>query len=339
MEAMRELKSAALGAVAAVLPAHSPARFLEFVRERKLEPTAHDALWRTVMLRSKECRKLLASSKMDDYCFCDCCVPLDEEPQGPTTALAKLFVYPSYAYCASAETTDEAVERVVHQYLVRTGKIPKPFEAPIFADHSKIMGFDDPATLITTHVCLNDDVIASIQRVSKTARNVLIVMCGHGASGQPPNLLLSNGRPVTLDDVRSALRKIRFRGSVFLVLNVCHAEGIESAVPAVGLGDDADFSWVILYSSYGGLRPPYNPPSMTISTVETGGCRGAWPPYAAHVMRVVARLVAERPTYSALQDRVDALWVETRDPTEPGKVWKGPPTIRMRNVKGDERIL
>ena len=257
---------------------------------------------------------------MDDACFCDRCVPLCDEPDRPSrTELVKLFVYPDYRYRKSSETKDEAAERVVHDYLVRIGKLPKPFKKDMFAQHCAIMKLDlqDAATFDATYIYTGEDVAASIVRACSDAQRVLLVMCGHGTTGRLA-VTLPNGSSFALTDVGKALAAARFLGNVFLVLNVCHAEGSDSDVPPIGLGDGAEFSWVVLYSSSSEPQKPK---------------------HAAHVMRVVSRLVAERPTYSELGDRVDVLWVDERDPEQPAALWRGPPTIRMRNVKGDERIL
>ena len=297
------------------------------------------------MLRSKECRKDLSSNKMDDACFCDRCVPLSDEPDRPSrTELVKLFVYPDYRYRKSSETKDEAAERVVHDYLVCIGKLPKPFKKDMFAQHCAIMKLDlqDAATFDATYIYTGEDVAASIVRACSDAQKVLLVMRGHGTAGRLA-VTLPNGSSFTLTDVGKALGAARFLGNVFLVLNVCHAEGSDSDVPPIGLGDGAEFSWVVVGGAPPPLQPPLQPSLQTPKhdnfNCRDGGCRGAWPPYAAHVMRVVSRLVAERPTYSELVDRVDVLWVDERDPEQPAALWRGPPTIRMCNVKGDERIL
>lgn len=301
-------------------PLQAAARFDELARD--MPERLRTPLWRAIMLRSDWCPKNLEAGQMAELeCFCACCLPDEPEAGSPRWAppLGVVYAYPDYRYHAHPKlTTDPRVEKVVHAYLTRMGILPPAFEEPMYERDVAVL---DPVMSVPGRVRMDlngpvtrEQLLAAVSDSSR-CRTLLLCMCGHGRSPDGA-LLTSDRRVVSLDDVGACLSRAGFRGTVVVLVNTCHAEG-DGPIPR-GLGDQVGFRWVVMYSC---------------------GSDAQKPSHAGHVVRLMAALARERPTYGELQARSDRLWVETRDPDQPAALWRGPPTLRMRGVDPAARFL
>ena len=280
------------------------------------------------MLRSNACFKNIHQEAMEEdcWCFCSSCVPdatfpdpaFDDDHPRVRHRVAAFMVYPDYGYVRPPKVSDEvaATEQLFHEYLARIGRIPKPFKKDLLAKHRPLLeSAISDGDVAPIRFDTGPEILEKVAAAAKSSEHLVLVMCGHGRP-QDGALLVADNTAVSMRAVGDALRKAKFRGTAF-VCYVCYAEaGTEDAS---GLGDDADFGWVVLYSC---------------------GHEKQATTHALHVTNTVARILQERPRLADLQQRVDQLWVETRDPQEPARLWRGPPNLRVRRgMPGDVRIM
>jgi hypothetical protein len=325
-----ETKRSAAAALAGLGASHAAQRYDAFAETRSLPHGVRDALWHAVLLRSGACLKKDAAPVEggmgpDTLCFCDCCVQCgsdegDSTPS-PSIPLALLAVYPSYEWVPpppsahACSPTEEALERAMHAYLQRLGRLPRPLPA-MCQDHLQLLGAFDNITQLTGSRISRALILRELRVKAAQAVVLFLLLCGHGGRGG--ELILADGSAISLADVGHELESAHFRGTLVCVLNACNAEsppptpfGSQAAelLAAAGWHPGLPFRWVLMHSS--------------------GPAEAQKPSHAAHFARLLGRLAAERPPYCDVQQRGDQLWVELRDPGQPPSLWRGPPTICM----------
>jgi hypothetical protein len=293
------------------LPAnHAAARFDAFVANAGLEAERH-ALWARVMLASDCCQKSIAYKKYledmpfepfdaDVPCYCSGCVYEDSSDDDcpRLRPLQFLHVYPKYA-------CEDPADEAVHGYLVKIGLVPKPL--PDMRDsHCRMIHVAGPHEIAIQNGFLTPDGIRDAVVDACGAEVLVIVFCGHGTGNGA--FVASNGKHVRQRDVAAWLTEAGFVGTLVCVFNCCHAEPA-LADEASGWHAGLPFKWTVLYTC--------------------GPQEKQKPSHADHCARLVALLASERPAYRDLQAAVDRLWVETRDPKQKPRRWRGPPTVSM----------
>lgn len=335
-------------AAAAVLPLpgdrHPSDRFNAYVTQHGLNAEQRDALWRVIMLRPRSCTlKLLPGQASAAACYCPMCAPWlddalcgcnttcadeddDELPQHSRRPLSVCYVYPCYDYeFQPADGEAEAVaaarrsaEAVAHAYMVRMRRLPAPLPPSMYSDHAQLLSDALPQRPAPRLVPCNGHTtrrlaLDSIADAARRSETLLLVLCGHGRE-RDGALMLSDGSALGMGEVATQLRRVRFTGRVVCVLNACHAGPPPLALPPPW-GDELPFQWQVLHSC--------------------DWDEGQKPSHAAHLMRLVAALLRERPEAAQLQQRVDGLWVQTRTPEQRPSLWRGPPTLSAsRNASG-----
>lgn len=261
---------------------------------------------------------------MDRICFCDACVEWsgdqddNDDRRPPLYELTILDTYPKYDWVPpslqthinstpdfESERQEEQLERAIHRYLQRLGRLPRPL--PDMRDcHLAML----PSRANPARVKESASARGLLDKVAAEARQcqvLWIVMCGHG--GHAADLVMADGSRVSLSDVADALVHAKFSGTVVVSLNACYAEPLwcnelcSKTWPA-----QLPFRWVLLFSC---------------------GAEAQKPSHADHFARMLGRLASERPIYSELQARADELWVSTRHPDEKPSMWRRPPRIEM----------
>ena len=325
-----------------------------------------DALWRRVFLRLEGCQKNTTSyttgttnmAEQDDVqrdeCFCDtfglgayaptCC---DEQmhpdipaPTEGASVISFLPIFPSYEWAPSAAATvsavgptesDLAVERVVHQYLIRMKRLPSPLQPGMYKEHMRLVQAA-LSGLRTSQYCDLHGAVSGAAVSAKLAqvagirreRVLLLLACGHGRDDGA--LWLSDGSTLHAQGVSRVLSESGFNGTVIYVCNMCHAEGQVGAggdtIPPVGMGDDV---WE------GGLRP--HPKPLPFAWVTLYSC-GSEASHALHVAKLLAKLIETRPAYVDLQRAVDQVWTKLRDPNQPAQLWRTAPFVQIKRGVG-----
>ena len=240
-------------------------------------------------------------------------------------------IFPSYEWAPSAAATasavgptesDLAVERAVHQYLIRMKRLPSPLQPGMYKEHMRLV----QAALSGLHTSQYCDLHGAVSgaavsaKLAKVAgirreRVLLLLACGHGRDDGA--LWLSDGSTLHVKGVSQVLSESGFNGTVIYVCNMCHAEGQVGAggdtIPPVGMGDDVPFAWVTLYSC---------------------GSDGQKASHALHVAKLLARLIETRPAYVDLQRAVDQVWTKLQDPHQPTRQWRTTPFVQIKRGVG-----
>ena len=128
------LRKSAIQAIESLPPRHANARFLQFASENQLCNNLRTALWTYVMLRSNQCLEKMTGNPM---CTCNICVEAcDCCNDVATKAHDVVFcpIYPGYEWYPSKQClpAQAETERIIHKYLVRMRKLPKPLPVTMF---------------------------------------------------------------------------------------------------------------------------------------------------------------------------------------------------------------
>ena len=294
-------------------------------------------------------------------CFCPACMGRHEpeaERAGMSwepTGLVLVPIYPRYQYTApsgsGATERDKATERVVHNYLVRVGKLPPALP------HIKCSA--ESASLTRAASCASsepvtgfvgrEDAMRALARAAATSSELLVVLRGHGAGAA--SLAMSDGTKLTPSDIRKALERAGFSGRVLCAFNMCHATDADSegpaaagsgeAVPCFAWDDVSTFEWAALLSSGKGLRPFETPsesrgkglrPFETPSESRGEGFQRGGASYGFSVMRVLERLLKAgglRRAGSITQAALDDAWAALRkdEGGQDAAAWRVPPRL------------
>ena len=313
------IKQTVISALAPLNQHHAALRFNTFASERHLPKHVRFALWRAVLLRSTACAKndaspIKGSMGPEQLCFCDQCVTIDCDSDNgcDRLPLAMLVAYPSYEWVPPPSTGDQedrnAHERMIHEYMQRLGRLPRPLSANMCQEHLALLGEDgfDSITKLTSSSLTRRLILREIETNAAKTNVLLLILCGHG--GKSGELVLADGSCVRLSEVAQTLQAARFSGTVVCALNACHAEPPLSEATACMDGWNAGlpFRWVLMYSCGSEMQKQS---------------------HALHFARLLGSLTVERPAYSELQRCAEELWVQTRDPGQSPSLWRGPPTI------------
>lgn len=275
----------------------------------------------------------------DLLCFCDSLDNRDDDSPDDSPEdrlpLVLLAVYPSYEWVPptlsptrasngepnssqQSSNTKAALERAIHEYMQRLGRLPRPLSATMCQEHLELLGDKgfDGITTLTGSSLTRQLVMRNIGANAAHATVLLLMLCGHGGRGG--ELVLADGSSITMADVAHELHTVGFSGTLVCAINACHAEppplDLSAVCNAAGWNPGLPFSWVLMYSS----GPEVQNPSCA-----------SFASHAAHFARLLGKLVVERPAYTELQRRSDELWVDTRDPRQRLSLWRGSPTICM----------
>jgi hypothetical protein len=256
-------------------------------------------------------------------CFCPEC----EQPSPPAgtwepEGLAIVPVYPRYDYIPAKETEqrDLRTERVVHNYMVRVGKLPKPLpHIKCKADCEalvKVLGRHSctPHVETANGFVRRNDALKALARAAASASELLVVLRGHGAGSA--NLVMSDGTKLAPADIKHTLQRISFRGRVLCVFNMCHAdsegpaasEACAHAVQAGVVWDDASFEWATLHSSGAGEQQQ--------------------PGHGQAIMEVLAAVLACKGLPRRIsQGRIDEAWAGVQKKNGGATAWMQPPKL------------
>ena len=279
MERLQQLLDEAQKGTCRLSEPHKSGWFISFVKRKGLSASEHQGLWWRVMMRSTTCRKDVpvqgeeagsststsmrspnSNDDVDDNDAWQCTTWGGAwEPEG----LAIVLVYPCYDYIPPKATVKDTrrTEQVVHDYMVRMGKLPKPLP------HIKCQA--ECAALIKVlgrHCCAphvetadgfvgRDDALKALARAAAMSMELLVVLRGHGLGAA--SLVMSNGTKLSPGDIKQVMHRVSFRGRILCVFNMCHADSDDPAASEAcahtaqaGVAwDDAEFEWATLHSS------------------------------------------------------------------------------------------
>lgn len=269
------------------------------------------------MLRDNACNNFvihkLSMFGPYDICFCNSCMQDDHDDDTTTKGTSFVFLYPRYEYFPESDATTmktQAAERLVHQYLVRLERLPRPLPSDMLTIHENILGNVLCSKRVVSGKVLSADIRKYVQSESLLCDTLILNFCGHGAMNC--SFITSTGKPLPQEDIVAWLIQARFSGTVICVFNMCHAERLLASTHIscnAGWNPSLPFRWIHLYSC---------------DWDETQKVS-----HAHHVVRLLQRLMTEKPLYASLQSRSDELWVETRDVNQSFELWRGPPNISM----------
>ena len=320
-DARRAIKQEAADTVHGVGTAQSHHALRAFVLDRGLGDAVYDDLQKGLLMRHGGPRDSLVCPQKDvemSMCFCNDCVPLCcyDDGDGEKTALCTLLVYPKYCRVPLREkdkakgiVVDPDFEDKVHAYLQRIGTLPSDLPDMLFETYSVLRPVLN-GNMADCQPFWCDELLWRIVSEASQAHVLFLVMCGHGKP-RGAELVLANGRSVSLSMVAQALLDAKFKGTVVCALNACYAEPSWTEHPTCvpdGWHRLLPFRWVLMFSSWSEPQKPS---------------------HAKHFTRLLVRLAEERPEYGQLQDRVEALWKETRDKPQHASLWRAAPTVHL----------
>ena len=278
-------------------------------------------------------------------CFCNDCMHVGsgETDVAPwdKPKLSVVAVYPRYDYVPTwgASDRDRHTEKVVHDYMVRVGKLPKPLPHIKCKKECKALKLSlgspkevtvEPATGFVG--C--DDAMTTLAKTALCSSELIVVLRGHGAGSG--SLVMSDGTKMGPAEVRKALERAGFHGRVLCLFDMCVADvaapsasnassasSASNALDAPRGWDDALYEWATLRSCCTSER----------QSSEHG----------IAVMDAVRTLVTGGlPRGELTQARVDAAWDvvrATRGDAADLAAWRVAPQLTLSRGWGSRGVL
>jgi hypothetical protein len=226
--------------------------------------------------------------------------------------------------CQEAErlAKHESQYRWIHNYMVASGMLPRPFVTDFTQMAADIVEPALKACAFEVSICTTKKKQAFIDHLSAYQNSdvLFIMMCGHGAT--PPHstmvklpggvLAMCGKERLSESDIACALS--RFRGSLILVYCMCHAKGD----PAKAAGD---------ICAQAGESLPYHPDVCVIRIFACDDEELIRLGDAKRLMTMLADMMRQRPSYIGLQDWVQEWWQQHRH--QERSKWRAPPIVQV----------